>query len=168
MAKKIFSNPLERARWELEHGKLYLAHKILLPLIDRKNPEAMFLYSTFRVSNIESTDEFERRSFKLLQQASDLGYPPAIYALGICYDTGDLVEMDQVTASGLFKRAAELGYSKARLSYGMILFYGSYGAEKNEKEGLNYIRQAIAGNVDDAEEVLDYLTSNAKTPDRND
>ncbi len=56
-----------------------------------------------------------------------MGYAPAIYSLAVCYDLGDLVTRDADKASLLFKQAAELGHSKAKLNHGLDLFYGSNG-----------------------------------------
>lgn len=82
---------------------------------------------------------------------TDLGYAPAIYELGICYEIGDLVPQDPSKAAALHRRAAELGNARAKLGYGLNLFYGSNGTEKNPELGLAFIRQAADENVEGAE-----------------
>lgn len=87
----------------------------------------------------------------MLKRLNDVGYAPGIYELGICYEMGDLVKQDPVLASALYKKAAELGYQKAKLSHGLDLYYGSNGIEKNEALGLVFIKQAADKNVEGAD-----------------
>jgi len=162
MAKKNISALIEQSRREMDGGAYSKAYKILAPLVDRKIPEALFLYSTFSISDIETDDEFERRSFRLLTESADLGYAPAIYALGVCYDAGDLIEKNPLIAAKLFKKAAELGHCEAKLNYGLDLFYGSNGIPRDKEMGIEFVRQAVDGNVDGAREMLDKLMAMQK------
>lgn len=59
--------------------------------------------------------------------------------------------MGKNTAAELYKKAAELGYSRAKLSYGLDLYYGSSGIKKNRMLGLKFIRQAMEDNVEGAD-----------------
>jgi TPR repeat protein len=85
---------IQKAREHIESGDYKSALEILQPLIETNEAAALFLYSTFSISSVESDEEFERRSIKCLQTASEMGCAPAIYALGVCYDFGDMVEHD--------------------------------------------------------------------------
>ena len=68
------------------------------PLIDKGEAEALFLYSKFALKS-ETDEEFERRSVACLERAAEAGYGPALYSLGVCYDSGDLVAFDPVMAA---------------------------------------------------------------------
>ncbi|WP_299947436.1 hypothetical protein [uncultured Microbulbifer sp.] len=150
---------LDAARKEIEEGDCKIAYSMLLPHIKRKNPEAIFLYSMFSLQGEESLEEFERRSFQLLKEAAELGYPPALYTLGVYYDAGDMVGRDAMKASSLFKAAAEKGHPRAKLSYGLDLFYGSNGISKDKSLGLDFIRQAADDEVEGALEMFDKLSA---------
>lgn len=138
----------------VEQGKLKKALVVLQPLLHADDPEALFLYSTFSIRGSETAAEFERRSFNLLHRSAALGFAPAIYALGCCYETGDLVDADPVQASTLFRQAADMGHSKGKFRHGLNLYYGTNGIEKHSSEGLRLIRAAAAEGVEDAEEFL--------------
>ena len=135
-------------------GKFREAYEVLRPLLDRSVPEAIFLYSTFSVADVESETEFERRSLDLLTRAADLGYAPALYALGVCYEVGDLVESDPSFAAALLRSAAEKGYPKADFRHGLNVYYGSNGMPRDEKSGLALIRVAAKAGVQNAEDFL--------------
>jgi len=155
-------NPIERikkAKIALESIGCKEAYELLAPLLDKRDPAAMFLYSTFSISEVESESNFEKRRINLLRLASEAGYAPAIYELAVCYDLGDLVEKNSTLASTLYEKAAKAGYAKAKLYHGLNLFYGSHGVKKNELEGLSLIKQAADEDVDDANEILVGLSN---------
>jgi TPR repeat protein len=148
------SQIVERAkRKAFKNRNAKIAEKLLLPLVRALNAEALFIYSQFSIRTKESAECFERRSVTLLRQAADLDYAPALYALGVCYDSGDLVEKDSVVAAGLFERAAALNYPEAKLSHGLNLVYGT-GTSENRELGIDLIRQAVQEGVDGAYEYL--------------
>lgn len=124
---------------------------MLLPLVEEGHPAALFLSAHFSIAGTETELEFDARRLRILQQLTDLGYAPAVYELGICYEIGDLVQQDRRAAAALHKRAAELGDSKAKLSHGLNLYYGSNGVEENPLLGLAFIRQAVDENVEGAD-----------------
>lgn len=148
---------LNKARKYIDKGKYRLAFKIIAPLLALNNPEAQFLYSTFSHFKEETEKEFERRSLFLLRTAAETGYVPAIYALAVCYETGDLLDRDQQKAAALFKVAADAGYPKARLSHGINLYLGASGIKRDVAEGRRMIMQAISDGVEGAIEELDFL-----------
>ena len=112
--------------------------------------EALFLYSTFSVSGSESEDEFEKRSFSMLARAAELGYLPAIYALAVCYDSGDLVEENPELAGKLFESAASAKIPKAMYRHGLNLIHGSNGISLNKQLGLRLVQEAAHNGVEDA------------------
>lgn len=148
---------IEQARNMIEIGECGEAYKLLSPLLVKKIPEALFLYSTFSISGTETDAQFEKRSAYLLQTAAEAGYAPAIYALAVCYDNGDLVDADEEKAAFLYKRAAESGHAKAKLYHGLNLFYGSNGMPEDKHQGLILIKEAAADHVESAIEFLEQL-----------
>lgn len=152
-----FSSVIQKARQALDTLGCKEAYEILSPLLAENNPEAIYLYSTFSVSENENIEEFESRSISLLQKAASLGYAPAIYTLAINYEYGDLIEIDQEKAAFLYKLAADIGYPEAIFHHGVNLFYGAHGIEKNIKLGLELVKKAVNLNVDGASSELDHL-----------
>lgn len=144
---------LGRVRDLLDRGNTGLARKLLLPLVKVRNGEALFIYSMFSNPG-ESDEEFEVRSVELLREAAALGCSPAIYALGSCYLSGDLVDKDLFVSSLLFKCAAERGHAQAMLAHGLNLFNGSNGIDRDEILGVEFIKKAGDEGVEDAEEEL--------------
>lgn len=145
---------LRNAKSKIDSGRFFEAYNALRILLDNDVPEALFLYSTFSLAEKESEAEFERRSFDLLRRSAGFGYAPAMYALGSCYETGDLVEADPEHAALLFKSAAENGYAKAKFRHGLNIYFGSNGVSKNITQGLELIKSAAQDGVEDAEEFL--------------
>jgi TPR repeat protein len=130
------------------------AYKLIEPLLAEGNPAALFLYSHFSFSELETEEEFDKRRIEMLRRAAGLGYAPALHALGVCYDTGDLVEGDPSYAATLLKAAAEKGHPKAKFLHGLNLFYASNGMHKDEELGLQLIRDAAQEGVEEAQEYL--------------
>jgi TPR repeat protein len=151
---------LGKAMQLIEVGECQKAYKLLAPLLDEGMPEAQFIYSTFSVSGEESIEQFEKRSISLLELASNAGYAPAMYALATCYDAGDIVARDEGKASSLYRKAAELGYPKAKLSHGLNLFYGSNGVIKNQENGLCLMKEALTEGVEGAMEEIEQALVN--------
>jgi len=159
MDKQEIKVLLEQANNELEIGNCKSAYSLLLPLLEKKIPEALFLYSRFSIGDTETDQEFEERSLSLLIECSILEYPPALYSLGVCYDMGDLVDRDPLKAALLFKKAAELGHSKAKLNHGLDLFYGSNGISSDKSLGISYVKQAVDNEVEGADDYLKEMKS---------
>jgi TPR repeat protein len=145
---------ISAAQAKAELGNFRDAYEVLRPLLDREVPAALFLYSTFSVAGSESEAEFERRSLDLLRRAADLGHPAALYALGACYEVGDLVEADPQRAALLLKAAAEMGHPKATFRHGLNIYYGSNGMLRSEQAALPLIRAAAKEGVPEAEVFL--------------
>jgi TPR repeat protein len=157
MDKLQIKQDLANAKKEIEQGDCGLAYKILCPLINSEEPEALYLYSMFGLLNDETIEEFEHRSVKLLMRATELEYPPAQFALGVYYEGGDLVKKDDLLAAQLFKKAALNGHPKSQLSYGLDLYYGSNGITKDQKLGLSYIKKAADNKIEEAIEALENI-----------
>lgn len=137
----------------IESGDCSDAYRLLKPFIEQGRPEALFLFSKFSRKS-ETDEEFERRSLDCLERAAAANYPPALYALGVCYDLGELSVHDPMKAARLFERAASGGYAKAKLSHGLNLYYGSNGVAKDVSAGRELIREAAADGVQEAIEFM--------------
>jgi TPR repeat protein len=137
----------------IESGDCSQAYRLLKPYIEQGRAEAIFLFSKFSRES-ETDDEFERRSLECLERAAAANYPPALYALGVCYDLGELTVRDPLKAARLFESAASGGYAKAKLSHGLNLYYGSNGVAKDVNAGLELIRAAAADGVQGAIEFI--------------
>lgn len=135
-------------------GDCSVVYELIKPLLTKNNPAALFLYSKFSIAGMETEDEFDIRRMELLNKSADSGYLPAVYELAVCFDLGDLVEQDHIIAGRLYKKAAEAGYAKAKLSHGLNLFYGSNGMNKDELQGMALIQTAALENVEEAKEFL--------------
>ena len=59
------------------------------------------------------TERDQSKAAALLSESSELGYAPAISALGLCFENGRGVERDEKTAAELYARAAEQDYPPA-------------------------------------------------------
>lgn len=157
MDKSDVQKSLQEARNNIEHGDCRKAYEILKPLLSEQNQDALFIYASFSISNIETEEEFDERRIKILQELAGAGYAPAIYELAVCYDTGDFIEQDSVRAATLYKSAAETGYAKAKLSHGLNLYYGSNQMPEKKEMGLSLIKQAADENVEGAYDALQQL-----------
>ncbi|MEW5250749.1 tetratricopeptide repeat protein [Microbulbifer discodermiae] len=153
-----YSDGLLAARKAMDKGDYNKAVEILRPLLNMQIAEAQYLYSSCAVEG-ETGSEADNRSFSYIEMAAKQEYPDALYALGVIYDSGDGVDKDVVKASSLFKTAAEKGHARAKLSYGLDLFYGSNGISKDESLGLSFIKRAVDEDVEGAEEILEKLSA---------
>ncbi len=148
---------LDQAKAHVENAEYGQAYRIIEEALERGDAEAQFLYSSFSIDERETHSEFEARTHGLIESAALKGLPDALYVLGVLYDTGDGVKRDTLKASELFKRAAEGGHSRAKLSYGLDLYNGLNNIARNKALGLRYITEAANENVEDAKRLLSEL-----------
>ena len=139
------------------------AERILKPLIAGAVADAFYLYSSFGMPG-ETDEQFESRRLALLNKAANLNHGEALYLLGVQHDCGDGVLLSSEIASIYFRRAAEAGHLRAKLSYGLDLFYGRNGVETNRDMGIGYVHAAAAGGVDGAMDVLGQLGAGDACP----
>ncbi len=144
---------LKRAENALENSNYKIASKILKPLIVSKIPAAILLEGNYS-KNGEPTSEFERRHYKSVEKAAKLGWPPAIYQLGVYFDTGDYGEYNPKHASELFKEAALQGHPRSQWIYATELLWGQGNFEQNIKEGLIWLEKSVEANFYEALETM--------------
>lgn len=106
----------------------------------------------------EVEDEFNymNRDFGWYKEHADAGDAQAQWNLGLCYDDGEGVSMDQEKAVYWYKKAADQGYIPAYSSLGQCYEYGS-GVSKNLDEAIYWYKKAADVGVDFAIEKLNKL-----------
>lgn len=133
-------------------------HKLIDKLVLQKEPLALVLSSTFS-KNGENKDQFNERHIKLLQLAGFAKDPLALYSLGVYSDTGNFLELDKQVACKYFKESAELGMPQAKYIYGVMLYYGTGGADQDKERGLSMVKSSASAGVSESAEFLAYLNN---------
>lgn len=136
----------------IDEGDWSAAKILLAPLVEIRDPEAIFLWSMLSPAN-EADDEFEIRHVAQIRDAAAMGYIPAIYTLGFCHRFGDGVARDVALAASLFQVGAEAGYPAAQYEYGLALLHG-IGARQDLSEAARLIRAAADGGDEVAQDFL--------------
>jgi len=144
---------LDLARTYINADQFDEAHRLLGPLIANGNPEALYLGAGFSLPN-ETTETYDRRHLEWITQSAEQNYPPALFVLGVYYDTGELVNLDKTKAAQLFKRAAELKHAHSQCIHGTALLYGTKDVEKDERRGMEYILESAKAKFQGALEML--------------
>lgn len=144
---------LDTARRHLKHDRFTEASAVLVPLVANENPEALYLGASYSWDN-ETVQAFESRYLDWITRAAKQDFPPALFVLGVCYNTGDLVNIDKHKAAQLFKRAAELKHAASEYTHAIDLLYGTNGIEKNEAMGIKFLLKAKEHKFQGAFELL--------------
>lgn len=105
----------------------------------------------------------EAKAIKLLTDASNQNYPPAMNLLANIYALGRGVPEDDARAADLYRRSADLGHPGAMYNYAYVLEIGN-GVPKNVDAAISYYRKAAAQDDDketkqDAENALKRLAA---------
>ena len=150
----------KRAYHMLKTGRnLKKLFQLIKPHVLAKDPDALYIYSCFSLDEWNEDEKtFLERRIKYLHFAAKYGVLEALHEVGLYYHTGQGIEQDKNKAAGLFKAAAERGHSYSKLYYGLDLFYGSCGIEKDEDLGILYVREAVDDGVEDAYKSLKKIT----------
>jgi TPR repeat protein len=135
---------LDQARSSISNQRFLEAKSLLEPLVDDGNPEAEYLLSGFWFDE-ETEPAYVQRCLRMLESSASKSYAPAIYELGVAYDTGDMVDVDKSKAALLFAAAADLGHVKAEWIHGTALLHGANGVERNISRGLSMIESSASG-----------------------
>ena len=142
-------NPIKQNAEELlENGEVEALYELLSPYLEEKDPYAQFLYSSFSVEKTgETEEEFEARSIRLLESASEGGVAEASYRLGVIYLYGDFAGDNSKTSSEYFERAISQGHSHSKFTYGFNLYYGSGDVKQDKSRGLKLLEEAAREGV---------------------
>ena len=160
MDRHLFEFRLSEIRKLIEElGDVSKASELLDPLLVKRDPEALYWRSTFSLKEQETAAEFESRRIRMLMESAISDFPPALFALGVMFQSGDTVPKDEVRSSFYFRNAAIGGWPEAKFRHGLNLFYGSNGINKDEVLGLALIEEAARDGVEAAKDRLDELRS---------
>jgi len=151
--KKRTVEDLKLVEKYLESGNVVSAKKILDKLINEGSAEAEYLCSTFS-QEIESDEEYEKRRFELILSSAQKRYAPALYALGVFYDSGDYVKQNKIYAAKLFMDAATLGHPQSQYIHALDLLKGSNGISLNEEEGIKILKMSALQKFEGAVKLL--------------
>ncbi|MDR2507758.1 MAG: hypothetical protein LBD67_07175 [Candidatus Accumulibacter sp.] len=105
----------------------------------------------------EAQEDFQARRIRLLLAASDAGHGAATYELALSYAMGIDVSEDGSRGAFLFKKAADQGYAKAKVSHSVDLFFGLNGVKRDEETALELVGQAVVDRVENAEIALNIF-----------
>lgn len=148
----------QQAEELLENGEVEALYELLSPYLEQNDPYAQFLYSSFSLESTGETDEeFEARSMKLLEAASEGGVAEASYRLGVMYLYGDFVAGSSKSSSDYFERAIAQGHSHSKFTYGFNLYYGSGDVKQDKTRGLKLLEEAAQEGVELAREELKII-----------
>jgi TPR repeat protein len=142
---------LHRAGTGVEQN-LALALSWLTRAADADLPEAQFELGK-RHFDGDGVAQDDARAFKLFEAAAKLEHPDALAFLAFMYATGRGVEANQETASQKYLEAAQLGQGWAQWQIGERLIAGT-GIAADRAAGLEWLRKAADGGVQEAKEVL--------------
>jgi TPR repeat protein len=131
------------------------AYQLLVPLVEKQMPAAMYLYACYLVSReCANEEDAERRYIELIQAAAHAGHAAAQFRLGQELDRGgDLLPHDAEQSANWFRLAAEQGDPYAQWVHGLNLLSG-LGIPKDEALGLQFIERAAVGKFGGALEFL--------------
>ncbi len=149
---EIYTTALE----QYEQSESKTAKALLQPLINNKEPLALYISALFSVTG-ESSEQFEIRHIRDLTEAAESGFVLAIFCLGVYYDTGNHVTLDIAKALNCWKQAAELGYAHAQWLYGIMLYEGTDGAIQDQDLGLTFLQASKEQGHEYAIEFFDTL-----------
>ncbi len=151
---------LFKAIEKLDDG-FFDGHLLLNQLIQKSNIDALLVSALYSQEN-ENENIFLKRHILTLEKLVELNHPLALYALGVYYDQGKFVLEDKNKAAHLFKLSSDLGIPQANFIYGVMLYYGTGGMDKDTEKALDLLNRAIAMNIQEAKEFLDYLNNPAE------
>ena len=148
----------QQAEELLENGEVEALYELLKPYLEQNDAYAQFLYSSFSLESSGETDEqFEARSMKLLESASEGGVAEASYRLAVIYLYGDFVDTNSKSSSEYFERAISQGHSHSKFTYGFNLYYGLGDVKQDKARGLVLLEEAAQEGVELAREELKII-----------
>lgn len=87
----------------------------------------------------KGTKQDERTAAELFRDSAALGFPPAQYELGLCYEHGIGLERNMARAVELYALAAEQEDAQAQCALGNLYFTGN-GVEQDRRVPRSFIR----------------------------
>lgn len=120
--------------------------KKLKTMLDEKNAEAGFAYAGL-VALRYNSEVPETEAFRLLKEASDEKYVPAIIEMGLCYYSGNLTKQNKEKAIAVWKQAADLGSSEARVRIAIAGVQDHFAYEDSSKSIVVLNEASSAGSL---------------------
>lgn len=84
------------------------------------------------------------KAFSLYVQASKQNHPAATYRAAVCYEIGVGPRKDYARAVQFYRKASALGDIGAMYKFAMIMLNGTMNTQKNEREGVTWLKRAAA------------------------
>lgn len=101
------------------------------------------------------------RAVEQLEQASQLGHPPAYYNLALCYEMGSGVQKDVTKAAGFYRKAAAMGHAQSLFNLALMTLEGEGGLRRDKPGGIAMMNQAADKGIVKAQLYLGlYYTEN--------
>ncbi|XP_045778876.1 uncharacterized protein LOC123876628 [Maniola jurtina] len=104
----------------------------------------------------------------LLRSAANRNHAPALYNLGLCYELGMGVEIDEKMAMELYRSAAALQHPGALYNLGIYYGQGRGGLSRDRATAIRLLRLAAVQGQQDAITALKSLEEPPLTPPDND
>lgn len=150
----------QKAEALLDEGEVEALYELLAPYLEQNDAYAQFLYSSFSLESTgETEEEFEARSMRLLEQASEGGVAEASYRLGVIGLYGDFADANAKSSSEYFERAIAQGHSHSKFTYGFNLYYGVSDIQQDKTRGLQLMEEAAQEGVALASDELKIIQS---------
>jgi TPR repeat protein len=129
-------------------------YKQLNAMINAKRAGAYFIYAGLVALHYNS-QVTEPEALRMLEAASEVKYVPAIIEMGLCYYTGNMTRQDKNKAITIWKQAAELGSSEARVRIA-IANVQEHFIYQDSTESIKVLREAAEAGSLLAEMALAY------------
>lgn len=114
--------------------------------IDQGHAKAWYaLGCQYSIPKFSGGLEDDEKEIMCYHKAAELGVAEAYYELGVHYNQGWKVELDEKKAFEYFTKAAEAGLPDALWMLACIYRSGNSVVEKNEEKAFEYAREAYYG-----------------------
>ncbi|KAI3648891.1 hypothetical protein MP228_006745 [Amoeboaphelidium protococcarum] len=99
------------------------------------------------------------KAFSMYVQASKQNHAASTYRAGVCYEIGAGCRKDAARAVQFYRKAAALGDINAMYKLAVILLNGMMSVQKNEREGVTWLKRAAQAADENHPEALHELAS---------
>ncbi|CAG8442493.1 13680_t:CDS:2 [Ambispora gerdemannii] len=151
---------------EINHKQALIYLKQAASKADEDCPEGAFVYGMILAKDYHAAnvpDELvvpdEREAIDLIQKAANLGYAPALYKMGVCYEYATLgCPFDPELSVSYYQRAADKGYVEADMALSKWYLCGAEGYfDQNEALAYIYAEKAAKKGLAAAEFAMGYF-----------
>jgi len=107
-------------------------------------PEAQFLLAEVYGGGRWGVTPDHDKAFSLYVQASKQNHDEATYRAAVCYELGAGTKKDFSRSVQFYRKAAALSEPASMYKLAMLLLEGTMGVQKNEREGITWLKRAAA------------------------